>query len=246
MYRLKRNSIAAWQSLVPTKLPVRDQLRKIAPLRFWVSLLALLLIVVSLLIIIIVREDRLLSQTLTTMNTQKSWRKTLTSPAAVTSYVAVVITAGNAYLLNTAMKTSSTRSAFLARELAVPPPTWMERQFPALAAISPSDRHEMVLYAINALMVYQGFSVWRNWKLSPARAAVVKWQQSWVSKMLRNRELRKIQVRAARELASNVGRGGATTGLRQFKGRALKLISRRVSSLFKHPAAHPAAIESLF
>lgn len=80
-------------------------------------------------------------------------------------------------------------------------PTFMERNFPIISAILPSNSHEVVLYIINFLMICQGYNVWQNWRHSPVAGAIRRWQSTGLNKMLRKRELRRIARRAEKELA---------------------------------------------
>lgn len=71
------------------------------------------------------------------------------------------------------------------------------------------DPHEMILYALNFFMILQSVKVWQNWRHSPVAGAIRKWQSTRLNKMLRQRELRRIQRRAARELAKQSAPSGA-------------------------------------
>ena len=105
----------------------------------------------------------------------------------------------------------------------------MQRRAPIIAAMMPDNYHEVFLYILNFLMVVQGFKVWQNWRHSPASAMIRKWQASRVARMLKKRELRRIQRRAARELTKAAADAAALSGT---GGKAMKAVAAQVTAGF--------------
>jgi hypothetical protein len=164
-------------------------------------LIVLVTLLFAVLVGVLIREDRLLHHSLDMAVAQKQTSFSSTSGTAL--FAAVAFTAGNAFMMHKTMKGARAASNALLKYNVPRPPTWFQRKFPLLHAIKPTDKHEIVLYAINFFMIYQGVSLWRGWVHSPARAAVMRWQASGISRFLRHRELRLIQRKAAMELAKS-------------------------------------------
>ena len=164
-----------------------------------------------------------LTNTLDTVNSDAaspSWKK---SPKTIILFVCFgAVTSGvNGFFMwrLAALKQLQAKEAAAAAEalLARAPSTFLERRFPILNAILPGDPHEMILYILNFLMILQSVKVWQNWRHSPVAGAIRKWQSTRLNKMLRNRELRRIQRRAARELAkTQVAPAAASTAAAAF------------------------------
>ncbi|GMH57765.1 hypothetical protein TrST_g2358 [Triparma strigata] len=221
--RLKRKSITAWNTLsseIP-KMPkksFRSTLRSVAPLRFWVTLVVLVVLIISLLLWMIVKEDqtiKTISRTLETVEqggSPASWKRGI-KPVIVVVAFGVVSSGLNGYLMwrvalaKSLQAEAAAEAAVAAERLMKVVPTFMERNFPIIAAILPSNSHELVLYIINFLMICQGYNVWQNWRHSPVAGAIRRWQSTGLNKMLRKRELRRIARRAEKELAKGAKNG---------------------------------------
>ncbi|GMI13052.1 hypothetical protein TrLO_g3109 [Triparma laevis f. longispina] len=251
--RLKRKSITAWNTLSTemSKAPkqtFRSTLRNIAPLRFWLTLVLLIALIISLLLWMIIKEDqtiKTISKTLENVDSgSKTWKRGI-KPVIMVVAFGVISSGLNGYLMwRVAMAKSlqaevAAEAAVAAERLLKVAPTFMERNFPIISAILPSNSHEVVLYIINFLMICQGYNVWQNWRHSPVAGAIRRWQSTGLNKMLRKRELRRIARRAEKELARGAKAGGEAAfafvrggGLTIMTGkRLLNLLGQKISRL---------------
>ncbi len=230
--RLKRHSVVAWNNMVSlhrekAKVPMRDRLRSVAPLRFWAALLIFVVFVFMLLVYIVVKEDKVIQATLDKLEERPGTFRGVVKPILILTSTGIAITGINAYMYQNVLKQQAAAAAAMAIEAPVPV---MSRRFPMLNAILPSDKHEFILYAINFFFLYKGLGAWTQWKHSPVRNAIQRWQKSGINRMLRNRELRRQQRLLAKQLATQGTKAAAFIAKRGVRGGAL---SGRIRGFFK-------------
>lgn len=207
--------------LAQPKRSIRHSLRAIAPLRLWVTILLLVLLIISLLVWMVIKEDMAISSLTNTLDTVNADAISSSSKKSGNGRIIFFICFGaitsgvNGFFMwrMAALKQIQAKQAAAAAEalLARAPSTFLERRFPILNAILPGDPHEMILYCLNFIMIVQSVKVWQNWRHSPVAGAIRKWQSTRLNKMIRTRELRRIQRRAARELAKTQAAPAAAT-----------------------------------
>ena len=212
MENLRRKSVSLLTSPVRglQSLRFRDKLRLIAPLRIWSMLGFMIVTILLLLWAVLFVLHRLQMQALPAVNASKhdhrlgiEWTKNGNVRTAALVLTTCLITTGvnGLVMWKIALRNAEARVAAVSLQVAKRAPSFIERRLPGVAKFLPDNYHEVALYLIQFVVVFQGLKVWRGWQSSPIHSVITKWEGSELNRVLRNRRLRRIQKGVSKELA---------------------------------------------
>lgn len=227
----KRSSEVLIQSIKSGKfqqMPLRHKLRLIAPLRIWFLIGLLIIVIVAILIYVMRKHVKLYEQSYSLINSERRQPQTKNKTAVVVSTLATIILTGmTSRLTLTAINKLIEKSPATKRFL----PKIFDKILPKSANI---DGHEIVLYAMNFIMIYQSVRIWRNWQTSPLSAAIARWNNSKINRILQfvnGRKAARIAAKAAREAAG--GGRGCTFNLFSSSRGGKRSIFKGLKGVFK-------------
>ena len=193
-----------------TKL--RYKLRQIAPLRFWVTIALLVLILVLVLLYVVRKEMKIYEMTVEMMGDGWKNRDPKSSPPPLSkksivmrTIATIFISGATSYIVKLVLSIirEPHRASWLTRML---PDKWR------YGVPKPNLRgHEVVLYALNFVLVYQSIKVWKNWDSSPVSAMIKQWNHSRL-----NRFINYVNAKKAARLAAKAAKSSNSWGWTGF------------------------------